>query len=66
MNTLNGHPEDFSPYLDRDFSSPKYEEIRQHLENCVQCQDEVRNWQSFDSMFRSANADIEVPPLLAT
>ena len=62
MNTLNGHPEDFSPYLDRDFSSRKYEEIRQHLENCVQCQDEVRNWQSFDSMFRSANADIEVPP----
>ena len=62
MNRVSGHPEDFCPYLDRDSSSPKYEEIRQHLENCVQCQDEVRHWQSLDSMFRSADADIEVPP----
>ena len=62
MKTMNDHPEDFCPYLDRDSSSQKYEEIRRHLESCVRCRDEVRYWQSFDSTFRSADADIEVPP----
>ena len=61
MNRIEGHPEDFGPYLDRDFSDRKYEEIRKHLETCVRCRNEVRDWQSFDSMFRSADADIEVP-----
>jgi hypothetical protein len=62
VNRVSGHPEDFGPYLDRDSSDPKYEEIRRHLDACVPCQDELRNWQSFDSTFRSGAAEIEVPP----
>jgi len=62
VNRVSSHPEDFCPYLDRDSSDPKYEEIRRHLDVCVPCHDEVRNWQSFDSIFRSDAAEIEAPP----
>ncbi len=57
----NRHPEDFSPYLDRDFENPRYEEIRAHLTECPQCVDELGVWQKMDSMFRSQELQIEVP-----
>jgi hypothetical protein len=37
VNRISGHPKDFCPYLDRDSSDPKYEEIRRHLDVCVPC-----------------------------
>ncbi len=62
MNRDTGHPEDFSPYLDKDVLDPKHEEIRLHLSECSRCRDEVRRWQSVEAMFRSGESEIELPP----
>ena len=58
------HPEDFSSYLDGDFSDGKYEEIQVHLETCAKCREELEIWRSIDSAFRSRELEIEVPPFL--
>jgi anti-sigma factor RsiW len=62
MNQAVEHPEDFSPFLDRDFSDPKYEEIRKHVDGCARCREEIRGWQSLDALFRTEEATIDVPP----
>lgn len=62
MKSAMEHPEDFSLYLDGETADPGYEEIRLHLETCARCREEVRNWRSLDSMFRSDESAIEVPP----
>jgi anti-sigma factor RsiW len=58
------HPEDFSPYLDRDFSDGEYEEIRAHLKGCAKCHEELEVWRGIDAAFRSPELDLEVPPFL--
>jgi anti-sigma factor RsiW len=58
------HPEDFSCYLDRDFSDSRYQEIRAHLEGCAKCREELEVWRSIDAVLRSPELDIEVPPFL--
>jgi anti-sigma factor RsiW len=55
------HPVDFSPYLDRDLTDPNYEIIRKHLESCASCRDQAAAWNSFDSMFRAPELELEVP-----
>ena len=62
MNRDAGHPENFSPYLDKDVLDPKHEEIRLHLSECSRCRDEVGRWQSVEAMFRSGESEIELPP----
>ncbi len=62
MESNTRHPEDFSPYLDKDVLDPRHEEIRVHLSECSRCRDEVRKWQSVDALFRSAESEIELPP----
>jgi anti-sigma factor RsiW len=61
MNGKSSHPVDFSPYVDRDLTDSRYEEIRAHIQECGRCRDEVKNWQSLDGVFRSAD-QISVPP----
>jgi anti-sigma factor RsiW len=58
------HPEDFTCYLDRDFSDSRYEEIRAHLEGCAKCREELEIWRGIEAAFRSPELDIEVPPFL--
>jgi anti-sigma factor RsiW len=58
------HPEDFTCYLDRDFSDNQYEEIRAHLEGCAKCREELEIWRGIEAAFRSPELDIEVPPFL--
>jgi hypothetical protein len=62
VNKAGDHPENFGPYLDRVSTDPECEEIRHHTVGCIRCQDEVRNWQSLDALFRSRQDEIEVPP----
>jgi anti-sigma factor RsiW len=62
MREFDSHPEDFSPYLDRDFADKRYEEIRLHLEACPDCQEELKTWHSLDSMIRAGEMEIQVPP----
>lgn len=61
MNRGRWHPEDFSPYLDRDSTDPACERIREHLAGCDICRQEVAQWESVDSLFRSPDLDLEVP-----
>jgi anti-sigma factor RsiW len=61
MNTSPRHPDDLNPYLDRDFSDKRYEEIRKHLEICPECRGEIAAQQSLDQMFRSPDFELEVP-----
>lgn len=61
MKTFEKHPEDLSPYLDRDHSDKRYSEIQAHLAQCAQCRDEVRIWETSAVMLRAPEAQIEVP-----
>lgn len=62
-HTPGKHPDDLSPYLDGDLSDKRYEEIRLHLEDCAECREEAANWQDWQELFRSPEADLEVPSL---
>jgi|RhiMethySRZTD1v2_1073278.scaffolds.fasta_scaffold850571_2 anti-sigma factor RsiW len=64
MSSNLRHPEDFSSYLDRDFSDQRYEEIRAHLEICPKCREELEIWRNIDAAFRSPELELEVPPFL--
>jgi anti-sigma factor RsiW len=56
------HPEDLSPYLDKDYSDKRYEEIRLHISGCAACREEVFNWEAWNGAFRSSGLELEVPP----
>lgn len=62
MNSSGKHPEDFSPYLDRDLEDSRYDEIRRHIESCPKCREEIRIWRSLDDLFRTPGIEVEVPP----
>ncbi len=61
MNRTVKHPEDLTPYLDRDTADPRYAEISRHLESCRECSEEARIWQSVENAFRNSAMEIEVP-----
>jgi anti-sigma factor RsiW len=61
MTIPDKHPEDFGPYLDRDFSDNRYGEIAEHIKACRTCTEEIRSWQTIEGMFRDADLEIEVP-----
>jgi anti-sigma factor RsiW len=64
MSSNLRHPEDFSCYLDRDFSDEQYQEIRAHLEICPKCREELEVWRNIDAAFRSPEFELDVPPFL--
>ena len=64
MSSSLRHPEDFSCYLDRDFSDEHYEDIREHLEICPKCREEIEVWRNIDAAFRSPEFELEVPAFL--
>jgi anti-sigma factor RsiW len=55
------HPVDFSPYLDRDYADKRYEEIRRHLDSCIECRDEVKALRALDGMFRAPELEMPLP-----
>ncbi len=55
------HPEHLSDYINRHSSDMEVEEIRTHLEFCAECREELHDWESLKSLFRSPDLEIEVP-----
>jgi len=62
MRRGNQHPEDFGPVLNRDTADPEFTELMSHLNQCQHCREELKGWQSLDDLFRSEQANLEVPP----
>jgi anti-sigma factor RsiW len=62
MSDRPGHPEDWSPYLDGEVSDERYSGLREHLEGCESCRKYVSGAERLDSLFRSPELEIEVPP----
>lgn len=62
MSAQGEHPQDFTPYLDRDCLDKRYDEIRMHLETCPDCRSEVEVWRSVDRVFRAPELEIDIPP----
>jgi anti-sigma factor RsiW len=62
MKRVLTHPENFCSYLDRDTSDSGYQQIRAHLDECPQCREELKSWESIDAWFRSGESSIIVPP----
>src|SRR6266542_1706344 len=62
MSNPSRHPEDFGPYLDKDLADPRYQEIKNHLNSCRQCAEELKVWQEMDSLFRAPELSLDVPP----
>lgn len=62
MSDTSRHPEDFSPYLDKDLEDSRYQEIENHLNSCRQCAEELNVWQKTDSLFRAPELVLDVPP----
>jgi len=62
MSYKEEHPQDLLLFLDWNEADERYEEVRQHVESCVHCSEEVKIWRSLDDMFRSPDQEIDVPP----
>src|SRR5881409_2531327 len=62
MSDPSRHPEDFGPYLDGDFADSRYQEIKNHLNSCHRCAEELKVWREMDSLFRAPELSLDVPP----
>src|SRR5262245_21988881 len=60
MSSTRRHPEDLTP-LAAGWSDAATAELREHVEGCSACREQVEEAVSLSALFRSA--DIEVPPL---
>lgn len=61
MKPRSGHPEDWSPYLDRQTTDNRYAALDGHLEECAECRAEISRLESIDNLFRKPELELEVP-----
>jgi hypothetical protein len=62
MNHRVEHPPNLAALLDGSPADKEFQEVKQHVESCIQCQEEVRIWESLDDLVRSPELEIDVPP----
>jgi hypothetical protein len=62
MNRRVEHPLNLTILLDGNAADKECQEIKQHVESCAQCKEEIRVWESLDDLVRSEELIIEVPP----